>query len=205
MNDYKTFRQEYDRVARQIDRNVSGHMPSIATFQQWKAGGTHTPRSEFRRQVLETMFPGQTIEELFAPAQPRPDIPGSPPRLTPQQQLGARLKSVRVDGRVSREALARECLIDPSYIRHAESGRAIPRRQFWAEADIALGAEGQLIEAYDQFALQREAPRPTVQVLVHRDPATRPGPPSAPKRPALVSASSARPGIGRDMAWEMDR
>ncbi|MBF6463066.1 helix-turn-helix domain-containing protein [Nocardia puris] len=122
------------------------------------------PRDGFRRDVLEAMFPGRTVSELLR----SPDAPAPPAPKNPQEELGALLNHYRTKALVSQEALARECLLDPSYVRHAERGRAIPARRFWAEADIALAAEGALVTAYDQWAEPRNKPREGVRVLARR-------------------------------------
>ncbi|MEG8181766.1 helix-turn-helix domain-containing protein [Nocardia terpenica] len=188
---YQDFRREYDRVARQLDRHVCGHAPSRGTFHDWLSGRAPLPHSDFRRQVLETMFPGHTVAQLLSPSGQAPDRTEPVQPSTPEEQLGALLRDFRCAGRVTREALARECLIDPSYVRHAESGRNLPRRQFWAEADIALAADGMLIDAYDRWAAPRNTPRPGVRVLARRQtvphndtphiqPVTKPAEPTPP-------------------------
>ncbi|MGW0245755.1 helix-turn-helix domain-containing protein [Nocardia goodfellowii] len=90
---------------------------------------------------------------------------GLSPRPATAQELGALLKHLRTTAEVSKAALGRECLVHDSYIGHAETGRNMPRRRFWAEADIALAADGVLVEAYETWVEPQNRPRPGTRVL----------------------------------------
>jgi tetratricopeptide (TPR) repeat protein len=62
---YKQFRREYDRVAARIDKELAGTYPSEATYHRWLSGRiVGLPRSE-SCAVLEAMFPGYTVDQLF--------------------------------------------------------------------------------------------------------------------------------------------
>ena len=66
---YATFCAEYDKIARSLDPGLTGTWPSRAQFQRWLAGGLRGSPYPDACRVLETMFPGWTIKQLFAPHQ----------------------------------------------------------------------------------------------------------------------------------------
>lgn len=74
---YKRFRREYDRVAAGLDKELVGTYPSDRTYRRWLSGRVvGIPLSE-PCTVLEAMFPGYTIEQLFEPrGAGRPDASG---------------------------------------------------------------------------------------------------------------------------------
>lgn len=66
---YSTFCIQYDKAARAIDDSLVGSYPSRAQLHRWQAGdlkGLPYPR---HRQVLEAMFPGITVAQMFSPAE----------------------------------------------------------------------------------------------------------------------------------------
>lgn len=66
---YRRFCREYDRVAAEMDRELVGTYPSDATYRRWLSGRiVGIPRSE-PCAVLEAMFPGYTVEQLFEPSE----------------------------------------------------------------------------------------------------------------------------------------
>lgn len=69
---YAGFCQEWEKVAKGIDRRLSGSHPGHAQFYRWLKGDLRSgkPRTDSCR-VLETMFPGWTVDELFAPYRER--------------------------------------------------------------------------------------------------------------------------------------
>ena len=74
---YATFCAEYDKVARTLDPRLTGTWPSRAQFQRWLAGELRGVPYPDACRVLEAMFPGWTIEQLFARYQPpRPALSG---------------------------------------------------------------------------------------------------------------------------------
>ncbi|MFI6457528.1 DUF5919 domain-containing protein [Streptosporangium amethystogenes] len=63
---YKTFCKEYDKAAKLVDSTLQGKWPSRAQLHRWLSGELKgLPYSDHCR-VLETMFPGWSIEELFS-------------------------------------------------------------------------------------------------------------------------------------------
>ncbi|GAA4820966.1 hypothetical protein GCM10023201_03140 [Actinomycetospora corticicola] len=65
---YRAFCLQYDRVAREIDSSYVGTYPSRAQLHRWQAGGLKGLPYPHHCQVLEAMFPGVTVAEMFAPA-----------------------------------------------------------------------------------------------------------------------------------------
>lgn len=64
---YRTFQQEYDRAAAQIDPGLVGSGPSRAQLFRWLAGDLKGLPYADHCRVLERMFPGWTAERLFEP------------------------------------------------------------------------------------------------------------------------------------------
>lgn len=69
---YAGFCQEWEKIAEGIDKRLSGSHPGHAQYYRWLKGDLRSgkPRTDSCR-VLETMFPGWTIDELFAPYRDR--------------------------------------------------------------------------------------------------------------------------------------
>lgn len=76
---YTTFCAEYEKTAKSIDPRLSRTWPSRAQFQRWLAGELRGLPYPDARRVLEAMFPGWTIEQLFAG---RPDGSNAQPGQT---------------------------------------------------------------------------------------------------------------------------
>jgi hypothetical protein len=65
---YSTFCTEFDKAAKSIDPGLTGTWPSRAQFQRWLAGDLRGMPYPDACRVLEAMFPGWTVAQLFAPA-----------------------------------------------------------------------------------------------------------------------------------------
>jgi hypothetical protein len=65
---YTTFCTEFDKAAKSIDPSLTGSWPSRAQFQRWLAGELRGMPYPDACRVLEAMFPGWTVTQLFAPA-----------------------------------------------------------------------------------------------------------------------------------------
>ncbi|MBV9141264.1 MAG: hypothetical protein JO115_10155 [Pseudonocardiales bacterium] len=62
-----TFAREWDKVAKTIDSRLVGICPAHAQFYRWLKGSVrHTPHPDACR-ILEAMFPGWTVQQLFQP------------------------------------------------------------------------------------------------------------------------------------------
>jgi hypothetical protein len=65
LHTHSTFCREYDRVATDIDRTLRGGWPSKAQFYRWLSGDlVGLPYADHCR-ILEGMFPGWKIDQLF--------------------------------------------------------------------------------------------------------------------------------------------
>jgi transcriptional regulator with XRE-family HTH domain len=62
---YRTFRKEYDKAATSIDPELKGTWPSKAHFHRWISGSLKTLPYPDHCRVLEAMFPGWIVEQLF--------------------------------------------------------------------------------------------------------------------------------------------
>ncbi|HUC25799.1 MAG TPA: DUF5919 domain-containing protein [Streptosporangiaceae bacterium] len=71
---YATFCVEYEKAAREIDDRLARTWPSRAQFHRWLAGDLRQLPHPDACRVLEALFPGWTVEQLFArSANHRPD------------------------------------------------------------------------------------------------------------------------------------
>jgi hypothetical protein len=65
MQTHSAFCREYDRVAADVDPTLKGGWPSRAQFYRWLAGDLiGLPYTDHCR-ILETMFPGWKVDQLF--------------------------------------------------------------------------------------------------------------------------------------------
>lgn len=65
MQTYRAFCREYDKISAQIDPTLKGGWPSKAQFYRWLSGDlVGLPYADHCR-ILETMFPGWTVDQLF--------------------------------------------------------------------------------------------------------------------------------------------
>ena len=63
---YATFCIEYDKAARTIDPRLTRAWPSRAQFHRWLAGDLQQLPHPDACRVLEALFPGWAVEQLFA-------------------------------------------------------------------------------------------------------------------------------------------
>lgn len=86
---HSAFRREYDRVAEKLDRALKAGWPSKAQFYRWLSGElVGLPQVDHCR-VLEGMFPGWAVAQMFevhdGPINFIPEPPGTAqPRTTPR-------------------------------------------------------------------------------------------------------------------------
>lgn len=64
------FCREYEKVARRIDPALVTTAPGCEQYQRWLSGRVKTKPYPDHCRVLERMFPGRTVMELFAPYSP---------------------------------------------------------------------------------------------------------------------------------------
>src|SRR5690606_405031 len=65
---YGTFQREYDKAAKTIDPALVRTWPSRAQLHRWLSGAIKGLPYPDPCRVLEAMFPGWTVHDLFAPA-----------------------------------------------------------------------------------------------------------------------------------------
>ncbi|RZU49060.1 hypothetical protein EV385_0795 [Krasilnikovia cinnamomea] len=66
LQSYPAFCREYERVARRIDAALSAGAPGREQYQRWLSGRIRTKPHPDHCRVLERMFPGRTVAELFS-------------------------------------------------------------------------------------------------------------------------------------------
>jgi hypothetical protein len=64
---YDAFCVEYDKAAKALDERLARSWPSRAQFQRWLAGDLRGLPHPDACRVLEALFPGWRVEQLFAP------------------------------------------------------------------------------------------------------------------------------------------
>jgi len=64
---HRSFCREYDRVAARIDKELVGTYPSKAQFYRWISGDLIGLPYPDHCRILESMFPGWKVEQLFEP------------------------------------------------------------------------------------------------------------------------------------------
>jgi hypothetical protein len=67
MQSYTAFCREYTAVARRIDTALASTAPGREQYQRWLSGRVKTKPHPDHCRVLERMFPGRTVTELFSP------------------------------------------------------------------------------------------------------------------------------------------
>ena len=67
MQSHTAFCREYTAIARRIDSALSSTAPGREQYQRWLSGRLKTKPQPDHCRVLERMFPGRTVMELFAP------------------------------------------------------------------------------------------------------------------------------------------
>ena len=77
---YVTFCRQYDAAARAVDATLVGHWPSRGQFARWLSGDIKGYPHPDHCRVLEALFDGVRVEELFST---RSDVPACDPALPP--------------------------------------------------------------------------------------------------------------------------
>jgi tetratricopeptide (TPR) repeat protein len=67
MQPYPTFCREYEKAAHRIDPALVATAPGREQYQRWLSGQVKTKPHPHHCRVLERMFPGRTVVELFTP------------------------------------------------------------------------------------------------------------------------------------------
>lgn len=66
LQSHRAFCREYDKVAEKIDRTLKGGYPSKAQFYRWLSGELVGLPYPDHCRILEAMFPGWQVDQLFA-------------------------------------------------------------------------------------------------------------------------------------------
>lgn len=64
-----TFAHQWDKVAKTIDSRLVGSCPAHAQFYRWLSGSILSMPHPDACRILEAMFPGWTVQQLFRPVQ----------------------------------------------------------------------------------------------------------------------------------------
>lgn len=62
-----TFAHQWDKVAKTIDSRLVGSCPAHAQFYRWLSGNIRSMPHPDACRILEAMFPGWTVQQLFRP------------------------------------------------------------------------------------------------------------------------------------------
>ncbi|MCA2207390.1 DUF5919 domain-containing protein [Nocardia rosealba] len=112
------FNREYDAAASKIDSSAIGAGPKKAQFYRWLSGNISTLPYPHHCRVLQEMFPGWSIEELFSGYTEGTDL--SPHKMT------AAPPSSSSTGQISD--------IESVFTRRADFLKAIPPQELFREA-----------------------------------------------------------------------
>lgn len=82
LHTHSAFRREYERAAERIDKSLKAGWPSKAQFYRWLSGELAGLPHVDHCRVLESMFPGWTVAQLFEPYDGTTGF--APEPLTPQ-------------------------------------------------------------------------------------------------------------------------
>jgi tetratricopeptide (TPR) repeat protein len=67
----ETFSRQWDRVAKTLDSSLVGTCPAHAQFYRWLGGDVRSMPHPDACRILEAMFPGVTVQQLFRPVRAR--------------------------------------------------------------------------------------------------------------------------------------
>jgi len=67
----ETFSRQWDRVAETLDPSLAGTCPAHAQFYRWLSGNIRSMPHPDACRILEAMFPGVTVQQLFQPVRAR--------------------------------------------------------------------------------------------------------------------------------------
>lgn len=122
---YGMFRAAYENAAKKVDRRLVGTAPSRAQLHRWISGLLKRLPYTDHCRVLETMFPGWTADQLFAPC-PDDLVPGAAPAPGPVAGAMAGAPAVPAPGVTAGPAGAPAAAIGPVDHAAAAPGAASP-------------------------------------------------------------------------------
>jgi hypothetical protein len=121
LQEHRAFCREYDKIAHAVDRALVGSAPSKATFYRWLSGGNSGLPYPAHCRILETMFRGWTVADLFGPWDGR-TVPGASPGTTAEHETATDLAGLAAVY-ISRSEFAHElpphALLDDATTVHA--------------------------------------------------------------------------------------
>ncbi|MBV9143053.1 MAG: hypothetical protein JO115_19430, partial [Pseudonocardiales bacterium] len=79
----ETFARQWDRVAKTVDSSLTGTCPAHAQFYRWLSGNILSLPHPDACRILEAMFPGITVRQLFHPVRARRSELLEPPPVQP--------------------------------------------------------------------------------------------------------------------------
>lgn len=91
---YRTFCREYDKAAQTIDASLVGSYPSRAQLHRWQSGNLKGLPYPHHCRVLEAMFPGVTVSQMFSPADDQRELEVPHPTDDSAQPIEALLQSM---------------------------------------------------------------------------------------------------------------
>jgi len=140
---YESFCREWDRIAKGIDGYLIGRYPGRAQYYRWLrgelTGGRPYPDA---CRILEAMFPGWRVDELFSPFSGdsgEPDFSAEVMRIMGERKVGV-------------NELARRTHYTAGYISTLCSGKKHPSMEAVELIDRALEAGGHLVAMMKGYA-----------------------------------------------------
>jgi len=122
---YPAFSREYRRAAKKIDDTLASTAPSREQFQRWTAGRVKTKPQPNHCVVLERMFPGHSVVELFAEY-----VPPQAPRSTDEETTTNRRQLLQVGGATLAGVLLQQMWSEPSKMQAALDECSVGDPQF---------------------------------------------------------------------------
>jgi hypothetical protein len=87
----ETFARHWDQVAKTIDPRLVGSCPGHAQFYRWLSGSIRGVPYPDACMILEIMFPGWTVQQLFQPVRASRSMLLRPPTAKPEKNDGGNL------------------------------------------------------------------------------------------------------------------
>jgi DNA-binding XRE family transcriptional regulator len=156
--------------------------PSGAELARKTGYSVWTCRNALRRLLADgTLAQGASPTARLRVA-PAPGVGGTVPA-TPRASLSRALAARRRAAGLTQPRLAARIGVSVTTVGHAETGRLWQSREFWKQADRALGAAGALLDLYDQHQAAAGSPA--------ADEPSEPPEPPPPPLPVSVAISAA--------------
>lgn len=99
-----TFARQWDRVANTIDSQLVGSCPAHAQFYRWLSGSIRSMPHPDACRILEAMFPGWTVQQLFRPVRTSRSMLQLTPSAKPDENIATLAQGLRDPGTGSEDA-----------------------------------------------------------------------------------------------------